>query len=329
MMNKRIIYMNILKQVSIVLLICFTTSVSANVGRVIYGYGSNYAIDSDGNRRDMKKGAVIREGDTLVTGKGRMQVRLIDGGFISLYPQTEYKIEKFKYTETNKGYGNDSLRKGRDSKQNKGFFSLLRGAARQVTGVLGRTYKENFKFKTSVATIGIRGTGFFARLCQADCFDAQGNPMQDGMYVKNNIGVITMTTNAGDVALAQGQSAFAASSEDVPEQIIQPPLAYNVATPDIQLYDFDQKVVGGNIDPDAELPPVIPPVIPPVTPPAVAVVNLEYVTNTSKSVSTPLDGLDTANPTDSVQQSGDEIQHFETEIFIAGVGLVPVVFDKG
>lgn len=329
MMNKRIIYMNILKQVSIVLLICCTTSVSANVGRVIYGYGSNYAIDSDGNRRDMKKGAVIREGDTLVTGKGRMQVRLIDGGFISIYPQSEYKIEKFKYTETNKEDGNDSFKRGRDSKENKGFFSLLRGAARQVTGVLGRTYKENFKFKTSVATIGIRGTGFFARLCQADCFDAQGNPMQDGMYVKNNIGVITMTTNAGDVALAQGQSAFAASSEDVPEQIIQPPLAYNVATPDIQLYDFDQKVVGGNIDPDAELPPVIPPVIPPVTPPAVAVVNLEYVTNTSKSVSTPLDGLDTANPTDSVQQSGDEIQHFETEIFIAGVGLVPVVFDQG
>ncbi len=72
----------------------FSSSAFASIGKVIYGYGSNYALDIDGNRRNMEKGSAVEEGDTLVTGAGRMQVRLIDGGLISVYPNSEYKIER-------------------------------------------------------------------------------------------------------------------------------------------------------------------------------------------------------------------------------------------
>ncbi|PCJ83236.1 MAG: hypothetical protein COA54_15765, partial [Thiotrichaceae bacterium] len=159
-------------------LLLSTNSVYANVGKIVYGYGNNYALDNDGNRRDLKRGDAIQEGDTLVTGKGRIHVRLIDGGFVSVYPNSEYRIDEFKFSGKKKNVSaskNKKIQQATESKEDRGFFSLLKGAARQVTGILGRTYNDNFKFKTSVATIGIRGTGFFAKLCQADCFDADGN----------------------------------------------------------------------------------------------------------------------------------------------------------
>ena len=244
MCNTKSKFINWLSPVLISILLLSATPVAANVGKIIYGYGNNYALDTDGNRRDLKKGDEIREGDTLVTGHGRMHLRLIDGGFVSVYPNSEYKINQLKYS--GKEYSTTPAKSEKQSpaaKEDRGLFSLLKGAARQVTGLLGRTYNDNFKFKTSVATIGIRGTGFFVQLCQADCFDAEGDPMQDGMYVKNNTGIISMTTDVGNVSLAQGQSAFAASSADSPQQTTQPPAAYHLITPDHYQSDFNANIV--------------------------------------------------------------------------------------
>lgn len=306
----------------IVTTLLFSANVFANVGKVVYGYGNNYALDTDGNRRTLKKGAQIREGDTLVTKRGRMHVRLIDGGYVSVYPNSEYKINKFKYT--GKAYNNTPAKTEKQSvaeKEDTGLFSLIRGAARQVTGMLGRTYNKKFKFKTNVATIGIRGTGFFARICQADCYDADGNIMQDGMYVKNNTGIITMSTNAGDVALAQGQSAFAASSEDTPQQLLQPPIAYNVVTPDTELFDFDEKAIDKGVVGAIDLIPVDTGA---VTPPAVVITKLDAATNLDTNVSEILAGVDATAITDSIVQSGDSIEQFQ---FTDAVGTV-ITFDK-
>jgi len=306
-------------------LILSVNSAHANVGKIVYGYGSNYALDTNGNRRDLKRGDEIREGDTLVTGRGRMHVRLIDGGFVSVYPNSEYRIDKFKFsgkkkTDESSAVSNKKIKPVAESKEDRGFFSLLKGAARQVTGLLGRTYNKNFKFKTSVATIGIRGTGFFARLCQADCFDADGNPLQDGLHVKNNTGIITVKTNAGEVSLAQGQSAFAASSEEPPQQTVQPPISRNYVTPDIELFDFDEKVV--DVDRGREVDVVVP-VNPPVVP-QVAVTKLEYVTTSTVFSNEVLLGLDTTNGSDSLIQNGDAIERF------SGLGADGfTVFDKG
>ena len=324
---------NFVKILLISTALLLTNSVHANVGKIVYGYGNNYALDTDGNRRDLKKGDEIREGDTLVTGRGRMHVRLIDGGFVSVYPHSEYRIDKFKFSGKKIDDGvpavsNKKVKEAVESKKDKGFFSLLKGAARQVTGLLGRTYNENFKFRTSVATIGIRGTGFFARLCQADCFDADGHPLQDGLHVKNNTGIITVKTNAGEVSLAQGQSAFAASSEDQPQQTVQPPIARNHVIPDIELFDFNEKIL--DVDQEVEvgvLTPVDPPVDPPVTPSTIVLTNLEYVTSIDTSVPAPFGGIDSTNGTDTIQQNGNEINRFTgTGVF---VDLGPLVFDKG
>ena len=318
-----------LKQVLALFLVCgflFSNTSFASVGKVIYEYGDNYALDFDGNRRSLKKGAAIEEGDTLVTGAGRMQVRLVDGGLISVYPNSEYKIEKFKFaaassaslseaqssTENNVDFDstNSDLIKLQESKTDRGFFNLLKGAARQVTGVLGRKYNDNFKFKTTIATVGIRGTGFLARICQADCFDKQGNPLQDGMYVKNNVGVITMTTNVGQIALAQGQAAFASSSEDAPTQTDKSPAVSGDGSGDeIETFDFDGSVFQGV----------------PSLEPTIVLKNMDFTFGGDVSTEGAAVGVvDLADAGNSVSQIGDEVVRFESNSAMSGF-----VFDKG
>lgn len=303
--------------VALLLLICglvFSNGSMAGIGKVIYEYGDNHAFDFDGNRRELKKGTAIEEGDTLVTGDGRMQVRLVDGGLISVYPNSEYKIEKFKFA-AGESQENINLKELKESKSDRGFFNLLKGAARQVTGVLGRKYNDNFKFKTTIATVGIRGTGFFTRICQADCFDKTGNPLQDGMYVKNNVGVITMINNAGEIALAQGQAAFASSSEDAPTQTDESPAVSGDGSGDeIETFDFDGSVFQG-------VPPVV---TAPLAEPTIALKNIDFtVGGDTGTGSTAVGIMDLSDTGSGVSQAGDEITHFQSNSVTSSF-----VFDK-
>ena len=95
------------------------------------------------------KGAEISNGDTIRTGDGgRAQVRFSDGALISLQPTTEFRVDNYEFSNQPTG-------------QEKGFFSLIKGGMRTITGLIGRSNRDNYKVTTSVATIGIRGTGCY------------------------------------------------------------------------------------------------------------------------------------------------------------------------
>jgi hypothetical protein len=49
------------------------------------------------------------------------------------------------------------------------LMGLVRGGLRVVTGFFGKRNPQGVRVQTAVATIGIRGTEFDARLCEADC----------------------------------------------------------------------------------------------------------------------------------------------------------------
>ena len=110
------------------------------------------SVDHAGVQRPLGKGAEIGNGDTVRTGEGgRAQLRFTDGAMVSLQPQSEFRIDDYQYA-------------GQTDGQEKGFFSLLKGGLRTITGWVGRTHRENYKVTTNVATIGIRGTEFLAGL---------------------------------------------------------------------------------------------------------------------------------------------------------------------
>ncbi|MCZ6719209.1 MAG: FecR domain-containing protein [Gammaproteobacteria bacterium] len=157
---------------------------AAAAGTIVFAIGDVKVLDARQVARAVQKGDSVFAGETLVTKDGRVQVQFADSGFISLQSNSTLRIDEFRY-------------KGVTDGTERGFFSLLKGGIRAVTGFIGGINRETYKVQTVVATIGIRGTGFFALLCQGDCVRADGTAIPDGLYTKTGEGT-TYVANAVD-----------------------------------------------------------------------------------------------------------------------------------
>jgi hypothetical protein len=161
-------------------------SMSYAVGsaQIDFAAGPVTAVSATGTQRPLTKGAEVSNGDTIRTGDGgRAQVKFSDGAMISLQPATEFRIDNYQFS--NKADG-----------QEKGFFSLLKGGMRTITGLIGRSNRDNYKVTTSVATIGIRGTEYTAGL----------NSSGDNLLVHTGEGLIEVCNSAGCTLLGAGES---------------------------------------------------------------------------------------------------------------------------
>jgi hypothetical protein len=159
---------------------------------VDFAIGNVDLIAANGSRRPLGKGAEIDVGETISTSTGaRAQVRFVDGGFISLQPNTQFRVDEYKY-------------KGKADGEEKGFFSLLKGGLRAVTGAIGLVNKQSYRVKTPAATIGIRGTGYNVAL------------RDDGLFVNVGEGAISLTNNAGLLVVTAGGSAYVADFNTAP-----------------------------------------------------------------------------------------------------------------
>lgn len=127
------------------------THAASAAARVIYAIGEVSAKDPGGTTRAIKKGDTIAPGDTVLTGRGRTQLRATDGTFLALKPNTEYSFADYDFEPAGGGSGN-------------AFYSLLKGGVRMVTGALARKNASRWRLRTSVATLGIRGSELDATL---------------------------------------------------------------------------------------------------------------------------------------------------------------------
>ena len=141
---------------TVLLVISPIAPAAQQAAKVVYAFGQVQAIGRDGKARSLARGAPIVSGDTVQTRRGRAQLRFSDGGFTALQPNTEYRVDDYAY-------------EGEADGSERSFLSLIRGSVRLVTGVIGRTNKKNFRIRTSVATIGIRGTAGRLSHCESNC----------------------------------------------------------------------------------------------------------------------------------------------------------------
>jgi hypothetical protein len=123
------------------------TAAFAAAARVEFIVGKAVALDLQGKERVLVRGAEVGEGDTVDTGNARVQLRFSDGAYVSLQPQSKFRIDQYRFN-------------GKTDGSERGFFSLLQGGLRTITGLVGRTNKKNYQVNTAVATIGIRGTEY-------------------------------------------------------------------------------------------------------------------------------------------------------------------------
>ena len=134
-------------------------------GTVTFKTGDATITHSDKTVTPAAKNVELNAGDTVETKDGRVQLALIDGGKVSLQPNTIYKINKYEFT-------------GKEDGSEYAFTELIKGGLRTVSGLVGHKNRDRYQLKTTAATIGIRGTEF---------------------TVNFNDNVLIMTTNHGSV----------------------------------------------------------------------------------------------------------------------------------
>lgn len=174
------------------------TGYCITAGRADFVVGAVTAVSADGSQRPLAKGSEINAGESINTATGaRAQIRFTDGGYVSLQPNSLFRVDEYNYE--NKADGKE-----------KGFFSLLRGGLRAITGAIGHVNRDKYQVATPAATIGIRGTGYNAML-------------GEGLSVSVADGVISLTNKGGSLILAQGQSAFVADMNTAPTLTFEKP----------------------------------------------------------------------------------------------------------
>lgn len=164
---------------SLILLIGLAPPLAAQqepAGRVTVVLGTVEAESPDGERRTLRRGDPVYEGDTLHSGpRGRAQIRFSDRGMVSLRPDSTFGLDSYQDDDASPAAKRQEM-------------SLSRGGFRAQTGRIAQANRQGYRVQSPVAVIGIRGT----------VFDAHQHPggallvgaTEGGVEVESSAGVI-------------------------------------------------------------------------------------------------------------------------------------------
>lgn len=170
-------------------------------GYVLMATGEVVAVQADQVTRPLERKSPFYSGESLRTGaEARAQVRFRDGSLISLRPDTEIRIDDFRYQQGDEG-------------EDRNIFTLINGGFRTITGKIGKKDPKNYQMKSSVASIGVRGTTYEVVL-------------DNGLNVAAWQGTIVVENQGGAITLgSQGVFNFAhvAGATARPLGLLKPP----------------------------------------------------------------------------------------------------------
>ncbi len=188
------------------------------VGKAIFVIGDVTLVTADGKSQALKKGQILNTGDRIdTTSKGQVQIRMIDGAFIGIRPNSSFEVSKYRFDETN-------------PENQSSEFNLFKGGFRAITGKIGKTNKKAYKVVTPVATIGIRGTDYVAMYCTNDCDDRRRlrdgdkrEPAKNGLYVGVLFGGVHVANKKDFIDIDRNQYTYVAGAEERPVRLQTPP----------------------------------------------------------------------------------------------------------
>lgn len=160
---------------------------------VVFFSGQPTLTASDGQVRRLARGEEVRGGDTIDTVDGRVQLRFRDGASISLQPGSRFRVDRFQFSGPAAAAGDGVV------------MTLVKGALRTVTGLLGKRDPAQYKMGTTVATIGIRGTEYGAEL--------DGS----GLWVRTYAGLVEVCSRVGCVEVKAGDEVWVRGPDEKPE----------------------------------------------------------------------------------------------------------------
>jgi hypothetical protein len=207
---------------------------AVEAGKILYSRGVVSIVDELESARGGKSGAKIFEGDRVVTGRGALaQIRLSDGALIALRGSSDYQIEKQSFDEEEDLYEQAG--------------QLFTGWMRSITGAIGKKYPNNVTQKTSVATIGIRGTVY-----QVIHIPPEGLPgyagEEPGTYVLLEEGAVEMSGEGGKRLMKPGDVVFVPAAGGAPVlapqkiSLFKNPEADTITFVEVEDLDFSEEL---------------------------------------------------------------------------------------
>jgi hypothetical protein len=122
---------------------CCASAIAGEAGKVVFVTGQVQLA-----ARVAALDAAVQEGDELSTGAdGYVYVKTVDSGFLILRPNSKARIVTYSVDKANPANTRVKL-------------ELLSGVARSISGTAVKQARQNFRFNTPVAAIGVRGTDF-------------------------------------------------------------------------------------------------------------------------------------------------------------------------
>ena len=171
-------------------------------GRVVAAAGE-VSIERNAQRSPAPVGTQVAVGDTIHLGRqSNAQIRFSDDSVMALGSETSLNVSEYLF-------------EGAAPENQRVLFNLITGGMRTVTGLIGRLNKSNYRLRTVSATVGIRGTAYAA--CQA-CTGIDGTVLP-GTTVGFSEGSGVLSTEAGELLLATGESGYAADAVSLPVRI--------------------------------------------------------------------------------------------------------------
>jgi FecR protein len=174
--------------------VAFAVEAGAAAGRVEFAFGGASVTGADGQTRPAARGSELDTGDVVRTTDGRVQIRMTDGSYISLQPNSEFGIKNYRF-------------EGKTDGSESAIYSLVKGAMRTVTGLVGRVNRNRYQVGTPTATVGIRGTGGLIQI------------LPDGStLVQGTSGIWFLSNAAGSIDIPAGVSGLAPADPKRPPQ---------------------------------------------------------------------------------------------------------------
>ena len=133
-------------------------------GMVVASRGEVIAL-SNGGSRELKQGDFIYVNDEIMTtNRSFVVLQFEDGAKVTVRPDSTLIIEQYLYN----GDAGDAAE-----------LNLVSGGLRVITGAMAKNNPENYKVRTPVALMGVRGTEFSVMLCGDDVCDESGMEYSD------------------------------------------------------------------------------------------------------------------------------------------------------
>lgn len=142
----------ILASIALIAALSFSAVATAedSSGMVVASRGDVIAL-SNGGSRELKQGDFVYVADEIMTSNRSFAVlQFTDGAKVTVRPDSTLIIEQYLYA----GGDNDEA-----------TLNLVSGGLRVITGAMAKSNPENYKVRTPVALMGVRGTEFSIMLC--------------------------------------------------------------------------------------------------------------------------------------------------------------------